>query len=219
MKYAWNESEIGAGLEPGKGTATPAMAAVDDRLLQLAILPYGFVKAALAAGSEAKVSKENGATVITTLLQGELAGITAKVTLDEKNRVTKVETRTDDPVLGDIVTEADYSEYADLGMIATDVQLPGHIVQKQGGFPVLDIRVNKADLDNPYLVFPVPDNVMKAAADGRTPRQGRYGQGGGRRLLLDGRDASQRGCGVQQLCRTRRMSAERQSLARGGGRG
>jgi len=169
MKYAWNESELGAGLEPGRGTATPAMAAVNDRLLQLAILPYGFVKAALAAGSEAKVSNENGATVITTLLQGELAGITAKGTLDEKNRVAKVETRTDDPVLGDMVTEADYTEYADLGMIATDVQLPGHIVQKQGGFPVLDIRVNKADLDNPYLVFPVPDNVMKAVTDGPPP--------------------------------------------------
>jgi glyoxylase-like metal-dependent hydrolase (beta-lactamase superfamily II) len=169
MKYAWNESEIGAGLEPGKGTATPAMAAVNDRLLQLAILPYGFVKAALAAGSEAKVSKENGATVITTLLQGELAGITAKATLDEKNRVAKVETRTDDPVLGDMVTEADYSEYADLGMIATDVQLPAHIVQKQGGYPVLDIRVKMADLDNPYLVFPVPDNVMKEAAQAPAP--------------------------------------------------
>ena len=32
-KYAWNESELGAGLGPGKGTATPAMAAVNDRLL------------------------------------------------------------------------------------------------------------------------------------------------------------------------------------------
>ena len=169
MKYAWNESEIGAGLKPGKGTATPAMAAVNDRLLQLAILPYGFVKAALAAGSQAKVSTEDGATVITTPLAGELSAITAKATLDEKNRVAKVETRTDDPVLGDLVTEADYSEYADLGMIATDVQLPGHIVQKQGGFPVLDIRINKADLDNPYLVFPVPDNVMKAAADASPP--------------------------------------------------
>jgi glyoxylase-like metal-dependent hydrolase (beta-lactamase superfamily II) len=168
-KYAWNESELGAGLEPGKGTATPAMAAVNDRLLQLWILPYGVVKAALAAGDQTKISTENGATVITFPLAGPLAGVTAKATLGDKNRVAKVETRTNDPVLGDMVTETDYSDYADRGIIATDVQLPGHIVQKQGGYPVLDIQVKTADLDNPYLVFPVPDNVVEAATQGPAP--------------------------------------------------
>jgi glyoxylase-like metal-dependent hydrolase (beta-lactamase superfamily II) len=167
--YAWNESEIGAGLEPDKGTATPAMAAVNDRLLQLWILPYGVIKAALAAGNQTKILTENGATIIIVPLAGQLAGVTAMATLDDKNRVAKVETRTDDPVLGDMVTEADYSEYADLGMIATDIQLPRHIIQKQGGHLVLDIQVKTADLDNPYLVFPVPDNVMKAAAQGPAP--------------------------------------------------
>src|SRR5262249_21396179 len=63
--FAWNESEIGAGLIPGKGTATPATAAVKDRLLQLWTLPYGVVKAALAAGEKTTVATENGATVIT----------------------------------------------------------------------------------------------------------------------------------------------------------
>ena len=45
--YAWDESEMGAGLVPGKGTATPANAAPQERLLQLWTLPYGVVKAAL----------------------------------------------------------------------------------------------------------------------------------------------------------------------------
>src|SRR5947207_11037149 len=54
--YAWDESEIGGGLVPGKGTATPAMAAVKDRLLQLWTLPFGVVKAALAAGEKTSVS-------------------------------------------------------------------------------------------------------------------------------------------------------------------
>jgi glyoxylase-like metal-dependent hydrolase (beta-lactamase superfamily II) len=167
--YAWNESEIGAGLEPGKGTATPAMAAVSDRLLQLWILPYGVVKAALAAGDRTKVSTENGTTVITFPLPGRLAGVMAKATLDSKNLVAKVETETDNPVLGDMVTETDYSDYADRGEILTDLQSPGHIVQKQGGYPVLDIQVKMTDLNNPYLVFPVPDNVKKAAAQGPAP--------------------------------------------------
>ena len=62
--YAWDESEIGAGLVPGKGTATPAIAALKERQLQLWTLPYGVVKAALAAGEKTTVSTEGGATVI-----------------------------------------------------------------------------------------------------------------------------------------------------------
>ena len=163
-KYSWDESEIGAGLVPGKGAATPALAAVNNRLLQLWILPYGVVKAALAAGDKTRISTENGATVITFPLGGQLAGVMVKATLDAKNEVAKVETRADNPALGEMLTETEYSDYADHGEIATDVKSPGHIVQKQGGHPVLDIQVKKVDANNPYLVFPVPENVKKAAA-------------------------------------------------------
>ena len=65
-------------------------------------------------------------------------------------------------MLGDLLTETTYSDYRDLGEIATDVQFPSHIVQKQGSFPVLDLTITKADPNNPYIVFPVPDNVEKA---------------------------------------------------------
>jgi len=50
--YAWDESELGAGLLSGKGTATPANAVLKERLLQLWTLPYGVVKAALTAGDK-----------------------------------------------------------------------------------------------------------------------------------------------------------------------
>jgi len=163
-KYAWDESEIGAGLVPGKGTATAAMAAVSNRLIQLWILPYGVVKAALAAGDKTRISIENGATVITFPLSGQLAGATVKATLDAKNEVMRVETRADNPALGEMLTETEYSDYADHGEIPTDIKSPGHVVQKQGGHPVLDIQVKKVDANNPYLVFPVPENVKKAAA-------------------------------------------------------
>jgi hypothetical protein len=169
-KYAWNESEIGAGLVPGKGTATPAMAAVNERLLQLWILPYGVVKAALAAGDKTKISVENGATVITFPLMGQLGEVTVKATLDAKNFVSKVETQTDNSALRNMVTETEYSDYADHGEILTDVQSPGHIVQKQGGHPVLDIQLKMVDANNPFLIFPVPDAVKKASAQERPPR-------------------------------------------------
>jgi hypothetical protein len=163
-KYAWNESEIGAGLVPGKGTATPAMASVNNRLLQLWILPYGVIKAALAAGEKTKISTENGAKVITFPLSGPLAEVMVKATLDAQYEIAKVETRTDNPALTDLATETEYSDYADHGEIATDVKSPGHIVRKQGGHPVLDIQVKMLDGNNPYLVFPVPENVKNAAA-------------------------------------------------------
>ena len=161
--YAWNESEIGGGLAPGKGTATPAMAAVKDRLLQLWMLPFGVVKAALAAGEKTAVSTENGVTVITFPLSGQLAGITVKATLDSKNFVTKVETRPNNPALANLATETEYSGYADHGEILTDIKSPGHIVQRQGGRPMLDIQVKIWEANNPYLVFPVPPNVKTAA--------------------------------------------------------
>jgi hypothetical protein len=163
-RYAWDESEIGAGLVPGKGAATPALAAVNNRLLQLWILPYGVIKAALAAGDKTRISTENGTTVITFPLSGQLAGVTVKATLDAQNEVAKVETRADGPAPGEMITETEYSDYADHGEIATDVKSPGHIVRKQGGHPVLDIQVKMVDANNPYLVFPVPENVKKAAA-------------------------------------------------------
>ena len=163
-KYAWDESEIGAGLLPGKGIATAEMAAVRNRLLQLWILPYGVIKAAVAAGDKTKMTTENGATVLTFPLSGLLADVTVRATLDTANEVAKVETRTDNPALRDLVTETEYSGYADHGEILTDVKSPGHILQKQSGHPVMDIQVKMWDANNPYLVFPVPENVKKSPA-------------------------------------------------------
>ena len=163
-KYAWDESEIGAGLIPGKGTATPATAAVNKRLLQLWILPYGVIKAALAAGDKAKVSTEKGDTVLTFPLSGLLADVMVKATFDAKYEVAKVETRTDNPALADMISETEYSDYRDHGEIATDVLSPGHIHWKQGGHPAMDLQVKTLDANNPYLVFPVPENVKQAAA-------------------------------------------------------
>lgn len=161
--YAWNESEIGAGLIPGKGTATPAMPAAKARLLQLWILPYGVVKAAIAAGDKAKISAESGGTVITFPLSGSLAGITVTATLDSKFLITKVETRPDNPALANMATETEYSDYADHGEVLTDIKSPSHIVEKQAGKPMLDLQVKMMDANNPYLVFPVPPNVKAAS--------------------------------------------------------
>jgi hypothetical protein len=161
--FAWDESEIGAGLVRGKGTATPAMAALKERQLQLWTLPYGVVKAALAAGDKTTVATEAGATVITYPLSGQLAGVTVKATLDANNFVTKVETRSDIAALGSLATQTEYSNYADRGEVLSDIKAPGRIVRRQGGRTVLDVEIKTWEANNPYLVFPVPANVKAAA--------------------------------------------------------
>lgn len=162
--YAWNESEIGAGLVPGKGVATPAMTVVRQRLLLIWTLPYGVVKAAYAAGDKTVVSTEAGATTISAPLTGPLAGITVKATLDANNLMTKVEARADNPALANLNSEVNYSNYADHAEVLTDVKTPGHVVVKQGGRTVVDMTVKTWETNNPYLVFPVPPNVKSASA-------------------------------------------------------
>lgn len=169
-EYAWDESEPGAGLIPGKGTATPAMASAKSRLLQLWILPYGVVKAAIAASDKTTISTSQGSTVITFPLSGALASVTVTATLDAKNFITKVVTKPDNAAATDLVYEAEYSDYADHGEILTDVKSPGHIVEKLAGKPLLDVKTTKVDADNPYLVFPVPPNVKAARAQAGSSR-------------------------------------------------
>jgi hypothetical protein len=169
-EYGWNESERGAGLIPGKGIATPAMAAAKARLLQLWILPYGVVKAAIAAGDKTTIWPTQGSTVITFPLSGALAGITVSATLDTNNFITKVATKPDNAAATDLVYEAEYSDYADHGEILTDVKSPGHIVVKVAGKPLLDVKTTKVDANNPYLVFPVPPNVRAARAQAGSSR-------------------------------------------------
>jgi len=147
-KFAWNESVPGGGFIPGS-TATPAQDAARDRMLQLWTLPFGALKMAAKAGGAAKLTSDGGATVVTFPLSAPLEGLTMKVTLNAKNQVERVETRTSDPVLGDMTTETAYSDYKDISEITTDIPFPTHIVQKQGGFPVLDLTIPKTDTNIP----------------------------------------------------------------------
>ena len=153
---AWNESELGAGLVPGQGVASPARAAVKERQLLLWTLPHGVIKSAIKAGDKAKASTENGATVITFPFADDLQGVTARVTFDAKRFPIKVETRADDPVLA---TETTYALYREFDVVETNVQFPSRIVRRRGPQTVLDITITKTDTNNPYEMFPVPDAV------------------------------------------------------------
>lgn len=104
------------------------------------LTPHGFLKGALASGN-AKIETSramNGKTVVSFTAFGKYV-ITA--TLDDQNRVERVATLIDGGFSGDTLLEASYSGYRDFG----GVQLPTHIVQRQGGHPTLDIVVAEAE--------------------------------------------------------------------------
>lgn len=172
--HAWNEiDKLGGGLEPGWGSAVPAMDAVTDRLLRLWTTPFGVVKAAAAAGEKTKVGMENGATVVTFplvngkpeqtsyLVVGELAGTPVKVTLDAMSRPARVELR-----FRDRLHVTTFSNYGDLNEsdYKADIFVPARVVRTVDGQTVLDLTIDKTNTYNPYVIMPVPANVQKAAA-------------------------------------------------------
>lgn len=137
-RYAWSES--GAN-------AVPAPGAVSDRLRQLWMTPHGLIKAAIASG----------ATVNGNLISLKIEGRDLRATLNAQHLVDRVEYMVDNPVLGDMPVEITYSGYTDYG----GVKFPTRIVEKQDGFPTLDITVREVK-PNVAVSFDVPPNVQQA---------------------------------------------------------
>jgi len=144
-KYAWTEG----GAQPA-----PNPGAVSDRLRQIWLTPHGVVKAALASNAPA--------TGNTFTFKAENRDV--KVTLNQANLVERVEYLIGNSVVGDVPVEVTYSDYAQFG----DIQFPKHIVEKQDGFPTLDITV--ADVQpNAAVSLNAPANVVSAPAPAATP--------------------------------------------------
>jgi hypothetical protein len=170
--FAWNEMDkLGGGLEPGFGSATPAMDQVAERLLRLWMTPAGAVKAARAAGEAAKITVENGRTVVTfplsngkpaettNMVAGPLNGTPMKITLDGNYRPAQVEVTYNGRKYVNT-----YSGYADLNEsdYKADIFMPNKAVRTVNGQTILDLTIDKTNTYNPYVIMPVPPAVQKA---------------------------------------------------------
>jgi glyoxylase-like metal-dependent hydrolase (beta-lactamase superfamily II) len=155
----------------GSGTAAAAVerdmrSAVEGRTTQIWLTPHGFIKAALAGDAVARVETVRGArkTVIavTTPMKVKLEGV-----LNDQNLVERVETWYANPVLGDMKLEAAFSGYKDF---AGGVRFPTRIVQRSGGYPILDLTVTDVTV-NASLTLDAPSSVRQppAAATGLVP--------------------------------------------------
>jgi glyoxylase-like metal-dependent hydrolase (beta-lactamase superfamily II) len=144
--YAWNQP----GAQP-----QPAVAAADERLLQIYLTPQGFVKGALANNATAKKAKGGTEISFTVNSKWKVSGL-----IDAQGQVVRAETWLPSPVLGDMLVESDYSDYKDYG----GIKFPAHIVQKQGGYPVLDLTVSAVKANVPGAALQAPDAVRTATA-------------------------------------------------------
>jgi glyoxylase-like metal-dependent hydrolase (beta-lactamase superfamily II) len=106
--------------------------------LNIWLTPHGFLKGALANG-HAGISGTRGTKKLVTFTAFNKYTVTG--TINEQNQVEHVETRIDVGFTGDTVIEATYSDYKDFG----GVKFPMHVVQQQGGYPVLDIVVTDVE--------------------------------------------------------------------------
>ncbi len=140
---AWQQS--------GTNIAAASPAVTTDRQLQLWMTPHGFLKGALANNATMKRGK------VTTLSYTVMGKYRFTGTISADNVVEKVESMAYNPVLGDMIVETTYSDYRDFG----GFRFPGKIVQKQGGFQVLDLSVSAAKTNVPIDVT-VPDAVRQA---------------------------------------------------------
>ena len=144
-KHAWTEGSAQPAPNPGN---------VTERLRQIWLTPHGVIKAALASGAPAD------GNVFT--FKAEDSDV--KVTLNQQNLVEKVEYQTTNSVVGDVPVELTYSDYAQFG----NIQFPKHIVEKQDGFPTLDITIDNVQ-PNAAVSLPVPETVASAAVPPATP--------------------------------------------------
>ena len=142
---AWSEG--GAQPAPNRGAEA-------ERLRGIWLTPHGLVKAAVASNVTAEGK--------TFTVKAE--GRDVKVTLNDQNLVERAEYLTTNSVVGDVPVELTYSDYAKFG----DIQFPKHIVEKQDGYPTLDITVSEVQ-PNAAVSLPVPDNVASAPAPSATP--------------------------------------------------
>jgi len=127
--------------------------------LEIWMMPHGFVRAAAARNATLDKAPAGAKQTVISFVGDNKAPV--KAFIDEHNLIARVETMIDHPVLGDMSFEAIYSDYKDVG---GGVQFPMHIVQRQGGHPIFDLRLT---------------DVQANAAVNIQPAQGRGGAGGG----------------------------------------
>ena len=176
-EYAWDEDIPGAGLIPGRGTATPMPDKRAERLIRLWASPQGAPKAALAgagidplkvfrnpgglleAGTskigETSVSWDGDTPVVTFPIPG-VDGATAAARLDDRFMTASVVV-----THGPDTYEFTYGDYDDYNnpLNKIEVYMAGRMTEKKNGDVMRDLTTVQTETGSVYVVVPVPPSV------------------------------------------------------------
>ena len=127
----------------------------EGRLEQVTLTPQGFIQAAIANNATAKVENIRGAQK--TIISFATPGGRFEGTLNDRHLVERIERWFGHAVMGDTTIEAIFSDYRDFGGIT----FPARILQRQGGYPLLDVMVTGVRA-NPAVTIDVPPAIRSA---------------------------------------------------------
>jgi glyoxylase-like metal-dependent hydrolase (beta-lactamase superfamily II) len=150
----------GGGLPPGPATVVVVNSNTPwANQLDLWMTPYGFLQMAAknsaTVGSKSMVGKKYTVVTFTAPNKAKVNGY-----IDAQNMVDRVESWVDNPILGDMLVEADYSDYKDFG----GVKFPTKIVVKQGGYPTLDASITDVKPNVPAAIQAAGGGAAPAAS-------------------------------------------------------
>jgi glyoxylase-like metal-dependent hydrolase (beta-lactamase superfamily II) len=169
-------SVVTSQLEPGvfNQNITPANMAWAQQL-EIWITPWGFLKGAAANNATAKAQTVGGKryTVVTWLSPIKSpSGASYRLVgyIDANNLVDRVQTWLENPIFGDMLVEAEYTNYRD----NNGLKYPATIVQKRGGWPTFQAQILAANA-NPSNI----QQLLTAAAPAAPVLAGQAGRAAG----------------------------------------
>jgi hypothetical protein len=164
---SWNEQDVAPKGPPVGKSQTQAPQLREWRQKLLAITPGGAIKLAHRNVKQAKVTDLGNGTY-----ELSFPANNTKIRLDRDRHPVLVEMAVDHPVLRQATLTAEYSGYRDYEPIDplrsdeafSGFTFPSRIVHKLNGRTILDVQVKTCWCTNPYVIFPIPANIISASA-------------------------------------------------------
>jgi glyoxylase-like metal-dependent hydrolase (beta-lactamase superfamily II) len=141
-----------ATLTPGQQNITPQNNTWAQQL-EIWITPWGFLKGAAANNATVRAQTVNGKRYQEVTFNSPIkspGGQPYKVVgfINNQNLVEKVQTWLENPIFGDMLVEAEYTQYREG---ANGLKFPAQIVQKRGGWPTFTAYILGAHANPPNL--------------------------------------------------------------------
>jgi len=167
-----------ATLTPGQQNITPQNMTWAQQL-EIWITPWGFLKGAAANNATVKADTVAGKKYQAVTFNSPIkspGGQPYKVVgyINGQNQVEKVQTWLENPIFGDMLVEAEYSNYREG---ANGLKFPAQIVQKRGGWPTFTAYILGAHANPPDIQALLTPQVGQRAGGG-APDGGQQAQSG-----------------------------------------